>query len=41
VPDREGAAGWVRRNAAEGDRVMVKGSHGVRLDELVKDLTTG
>ena len=39
VPDREGAAGWVRRNATEGDRVLVKGSHGVRLDELVKDLT--
>ncbi len=31
VPDREGAAGWVRRNATEGDRVLVKGSHGVRL----------
>jgi UDP-N-acetylmuramoyl-tripeptide--D-alanyl-D-alanine ligase len=41
VPDREGAAGWVRRNATEGDRVLVKGSHGVRLDELVKDLTAG
>ena len=41
VPDREGAAGWVRRNATEGDRVLVKGSHGVRLDELVKELTAG
>jgi UDP-N-acetylmuramoyl-tripeptide--D-alanyl-D-alanine ligase len=41
VPDREAAAGWVRRNATEGDRVLVKGSHGVRLDELVKDLTAG
>jgi UDP-N-acetylmuramoyl-tripeptide--D-alanyl-D-alanine ligase len=39
VPDREGAAEWVRRNAAEGDRVLIKASHGVRLDELVKELT--
>jgi UDP-N-acetylmuramoyl-tripeptide--D-alanyl-D-alanine ligase len=39
VPDRAGAADWVRRNAATGDRVLVKASHGVRLDELVKDLT--
>jgi UDP-N-acetylmuramoyl-tripeptide--D-alanyl-D-alanine ligase len=39
VPDRAGALEWVRRNAAEGDRVLIKGSHGVRLDELVKELT--
>jgi len=39
VPDRQGAADWVRRNATEGDRVLVKASHGVRLDELVKELT--
>ncbi|HEV8596811.1 MAG TPA: UDP-N-acetylmuramoyl-tripeptide--D-alanyl-D-alanine ligase [Candidatus Dormibacteraeota bacterium] len=39
VPDRAGAFEWVRRNAAEGDRVLIKGSHGVRLDELVKELT--
>jgi UDP-N-acetylmuramoyl-tripeptide--D-alanyl-D-alanine ligase len=39
VPDRAGAAEWVRRNAAEGDRVLIKASHGVRLDELVKELT--
>jgi len=39
VPNREGAAEWVRRNAGEGDRVLIKGSHGVRLDELVKELT--
>jgi len=38
VPNREGAAEWVRRNAGEGDRVLIKGSHGVRLDELVKEL---
>jgi UDP-N-acetylmuramoyl-tripeptide--D-alanyl-D-alanine ligase len=40
VPNRESAAVWVRANAAEGDRVLVKASHGVRLDELVKELTT-
>ena len=39
VPDRQGAADWVRRNASEGDRVLIKASHGVRLDELVKELT--
>src|SRR5437762_317689 len=39
VPDRAAAAEWVRRNAAPGDRVLVKGSHGVRLDELVREMT--
>jgi UDP-N-acetylmuramoyl-tripeptide--D-alanyl-D-alanine ligase len=39
VPDRAAAAAWVRRNASPGDRVLIKGSHGVRLDELVKELT--
>jgi UDP-N-acetylmuramyl pentapeptide synthase len=39
VPDRAGALEWVRRNAADGDRVLIKASHGVRLDELVKELT--
>ncbi len=39
VPDRAGAAEWVRRNATSGDRVLVKASHGVHLDELVKELT--
>jgi UDP-N-acetylmuramoyl-tripeptide--D-alanyl-D-alanine ligase len=39
VPDRAGAAEWVRQNATAGDRVLVKASHGVRLDELVKELT--
>ena len=39
VPDRAAAAEWVRRNAQPGDRVLIKASHGVRLDELVKELT--
>jgi UDP-N-acetylmuramoyl-tripeptide--D-alanyl-D-alanine ligase len=39
VADRPAAAAWVRRNAREGDRVLVKASHGVRLDEVVKELT--
>jgi len=39
VPDRAGAAEWVRQNATEGDRVLIKASHGVRLDELVTELT--
>jgi UDP-N-acetylmuramoyl-tripeptide--D-alanyl-D-alanine ligase len=40
VPDRQAAAEWVRQNAQPGDRVLVKASHGVRLDELVRELTT-
>jgi len=39
VADRAAAADWVRTNARPGDRVLVKASHGVRLDELVKELT--
>jgi UDP-N-acetylmuramoyl-tripeptide--D-alanyl-D-alanine ligase len=39
VPDRPAAVEWVRRNAREGDRVLVKASHGVGLDEVVKELT--
>lgn len=39
VPNRAAAVDWVRRNAREGDRVLVKASHGLRLDELVRQLT--
>ena len=38
VADRAAAAAWVRRHANPGDRVLIKGSHGVRLDELVNEL---
>jgi UDP-N-acetylmuramoyl-tripeptide--D-alanyl-D-alanine ligase len=39
VPNLAEAVLWVRRNALEGDRVLVKGSHGIRLDEVVRELT--
>jgi UDP-N-acetylmuramoyl-tripeptide--D-alanyl-D-alanine ligase len=38
VPDKAAAVAWVRANAHEGDRVLVKASHGVRLDEVVREL---
>ena len=41
VPDGNAAAEWVRRNAGEGDRVLIKASHGVHLDEVVRELTAG
>jgi UDP-N-acetylmuramyl pentapeptide synthase len=41
VADRAAAAEWVRSHAGRGDRVLVKASHGVRLDELVNELTVG
>jgi UDP-N-acetylmuramoyl-tripeptide--D-alanyl-D-alanine ligase len=40
VPDRAAAIQWVRRNAKPGDRVLVKASHGVRLEEVVRELTS-
>ena len=40
VADRQAAVDWVHRNASDGDRVLVKASHGVRLDEVVKELTS-
>ncbi len=39
VPDRESAVVWVKNNARRGDVVLVKASHGARLDEVVKELT--
>ncbi|HEV2029819.1 MAG TPA: UDP-N-acetylmuramoyl-tripeptide--D-alanyl-D-alanine ligase [Candidatus Dormibacteraeota bacterium] len=39
VADRPAAVNWVRRNAREGDRVLIKASHGLRLDEVVRELT--
>jgi UDP-N-acetylmuramoyl-tripeptide--D-alanyl-D-alanine ligase len=39
VESRPAARDWVRRNAREGDRVLVKGSHSTRLDEVVRELT--
>jgi len=38
VPDRVAALSWVRGQACPGDTVLVKASHGVRLDELVAEL---
>src|SRR4029077_1503394 len=39
VASRPAARDWVRRNAREGDRVLVKGSHSTHLDEVVRELT--
>ena len=39
VPDREAAVAWVKQNAHEGDRVLVKASRSLRLDLLVEELT--
>jgi UDP-N-acetylmuramoyl-tripeptide--D-alanyl-D-alanine ligase len=39
VESRPAARDWVRRNAREGDRVLIKGSHSARLDEVVRELT--
>ncbi|HEV2216757.1 MAG TPA: UDP-N-acetylmuramoyl-tripeptide--D-alanyl-D-alanine ligase [Candidatus Dormibacteraeota bacterium] len=39
VPDNAAAIAWVREHAREGDRVLVKGSHSRRLEEVVAGLT--
>jgi UDP-N-acetylmuramoyl-tripeptide--D-alanyl-D-alanine ligase len=39
VPDRASAVEWVRRKAKPGDRVLVKASHGMHLEEVVRELT--
>ena len=38
VDDREAAAAWVAGHARSGDTLLVKASHGLRLDELVRSL---
>jgi UDP-N-acetylmuramoyl-tripeptide--D-alanyl-D-alanine ligase len=38
VPDREAGAAWVRNATGPGDVVLVKGSHGVALHEVVAQL---
>jgi UDP-N-acetylmuramoyl-tripeptide--D-alanyl-D-alanine ligase len=38
VPDNPAAVDWVRAHARPGDRVLVKGSHSRRLDEVVAEL---
>jgi UDP-N-acetylmuramyl pentapeptide synthase len=38
VPDKTAAAAWVRGHAEPGSLVLVKASHGLALDELVRDL---
>ncbi len=38
LPDRVAAARWVRDVALAGDVVLIKGSHGVALHEVVQDL---
>jgi UDP-N-acetylmuramoyl-tripeptide--D-alanyl-D-alanine ligase len=38
VESRPAARDWVRRNARDGDRVLVKGSHSTHLDEVVREL---
>ena len=40
VADCAGAADWVRRNARDGDRVLVKASRGIHLEEVVRELTS-
>ncbi|MEI4913964.1 hypothetical protein Q8G39_28345, partial [Klebsiella pneumoniae] len=38
VADHPAAVAWVHGHAGPGDLVLVKGSHGVRLDALVNEL---
>src|SRR6266853_518899 len=39
VPDKEAAVTWVKNSARRGDHVLIKASHSVGLDEVVKELT--
>jgi UDP-N-acetylmuramoyl-tripeptide--D-alanyl-D-alanine ligase len=38
LPDKESATAYLRENLGEGDVVLVKGSHGLRLDRMVSAL---
>lgn len=38
LPDRESATTYLRDNLQPGDVVLVKGSHGLRLDRMVSSL---
>ena len=38
MSDRESAQTYLRENLSEGDVVLVKGSHGMRLDRMVSAL---
>jgi len=38
LPDREAAVVWVKNHARRGDVVLVKASHGIHLDEVVREL---
>lgn len=40
LPDREAAQQYLKENLREGDVVLVKGSHGLRLDRMVSALET-
>jgi UDP-N-acetylmuramoyl-tripeptide--D-alanyl-D-alanine ligase len=35
LPDRDSATAYLKENLRQGDVVLVKGSHGMRLDRLV------
>jgi UDP-N-acetylmuramoyl-tripeptide--D-alanyl-D-alanine ligase len=38
LPDRETATAYLKQNLKQGDVVLVKGSHGMRLDRMVSEL---
>jgi UDP-N-acetylmuramoyl-tripeptide--D-alanyl-D-alanine ligase len=38
VPDNPAAVDWVHAHSRPGDRVLIKGSHSRRLDEVVAEL---
>jgi UDP-N-acetylmuramyl pentapeptide synthase len=40
VADNLAAIAWVKEHAREGDRVLIKGSHGRYLEEVVAGLTS-